>query len=124
VGPGGKARLHSEKATMKDFADSVSWQLGKPVFDATGLKGKYEIDVSFEMGAMMMRGPGGLPPPPGGGPAPATAGSTPLGDSADSDTGTPIASAIQSQLGLKLESKKGQVEMVVVDHVEKVPTEN
>jgi len=121
---GGKAHLHSEKQTMKEFADMMSNQVGKPVFDATGLKGKYDIDVSFEMGAMMMRGPGGLPPPPGGGPAPATAGSTPLGDSADSDTGTPIASAIQSQLGLKLESKKGQVEMVVVDHVEKVPTEN
>jgi uncharacterized protein (TIGR03435 family) len=115
----GKARLHSEKENMKDFADTLSYQVGKPVIDATGLKGKYDIDLSFDASGMM-RGGGGQPP--GGGPPPAEA-NTPLG-ATDGDLGVPIVGAIQSQLGLKLEAKKGQVETIVVDHIEKVPTEN
>jgi uncharacterized protein (TIGR03435 family) len=116
----GKARMHLEKETMQGFADMLSDQQGKPVTDATGLKGKYDFDVTFNMETM---GPGraGLAPPPGGGAAGAC-GDAPL--SADSDMGVPLAGAIQSQLGLKLEPKKGQVEMIVVDHAEKVPTEN
>jgi len=35
-----------------------------------------------------------------------------------------MISAIQSELGLRLESKKGRVETIVVDHIEKAPTEN
>jgi uncharacterized protein (TIGR03435 family) len=118
---GGKARMHLEKETMQGFGDMLSNQLGKPVTDATGLKGKYDFDVSFDMEKMGM-GRGDLPPPPGGGAAPSAGGNSPL--ATDSDMGVPLAGAIQSQLGLKLESKKGQVEMIVVDHAEKVPTEN
>jgi uncharacterized protein (TIGR03435 family) len=117
---GGKARMHMEKETMQGFADMLSDQQSRPVTDATGLKGKYDFDVTFDMDRMGM-GRGGPPPPPGGGAA-GSGGDSPL--SADSDMGVPLAGAIQSQLGLKLESKKGQVEMIVVDHAEKVPTEN
>ena len=35
-----------------------------------------------------------------------------------------ISEALQSQAGLKLEAKKGPVEVLIIDHVEKVPTEN
>jgi len=32
--------------------------------------------------------------------------------------------AVESKLGLKLESKKGMIDILVIDHIEKVPTEN
>src|SRR5580700_10398518 len=118
---GGKARMHMEKETMQGFADMLADQQDRPVTDATGLKGKYDFDVTFDMDRVGM-GRGGPPPPSGGGVAAASGSDSPL--SADSELGVPLAGAIQSQLGLKLESKKGQVEMIVVDHAEKVPTEN
>jgi uncharacterized protein (TIGR03435 family) len=109
----GKARMQWIDAEIKDLAELVGDQMEKPVFDATGLKGKYDISVTFQMSFGVPARGGNA----GGG------GDRPL-DSADGDTGVPLAGALQSQLGLKLESKKGSVEVLVVDHAEKVPTEN
>jgi uncharacterized protein (TIGR03435 family) len=82
--------------------------------DATELSGTYDFAITYA-GSSAMLGRGGPP---------AAAGNIPLGNSADSDFGVPLFGAIQSQLGLKLESKKGLVEMIVVDRAEKTPTEN
>jgi uncharacterized protein (TIGR03435 family) len=114
----GKVRMHSEKETMKDFAQMLSGQLGKPVRDATRLSGKYDIDLTFDTRV----GPRNsfMPQPESGG----ADGNTPLGAPIDDDLGAPITAAVQSQLGLKLDSKKGQVEAIIVDHVERTPTEN
>ena len=54
-------------------------------------------------------------PPPG---SPDGAGATP------EDSGETIFAALQDQLGVKLESKKGPVDTLVIDHIERVPTEN
>jgi uncharacterized protein (TIGR03435 family) len=43
---------------------------------------------------------------------------------ADLDTGPTLMEAIQDQLGLKLQQTQGQIDVVVVDHIEKTPTEN
>ena len=69
------------------------------VLDSTGLNGTYDFELIFE--------PSGTPP---GATVPGTA------------TGIEIPSifeAVQEQLGLKLESKKGPVEFVIIGHVER-----
>jgi uncharacterized protein (TIGR03435 family) len=107
-----KARLTAEETTMTEFADRLSNQLGRLVHDATGLKGKYDFDLTW--GETMPARAAGT-----------TDGNTPLsGTRGPADFNQMMISAIQSELGLRLESKKGQVEIIVVDHAEKVPTEN
>jgi uncharacterized protein (TIGR03435 family) len=73
------------------------------VVDNTGLKGKYDFTLQWTPDEME----GGH-----GGDASATAG-----------TGPSLYTALQEQLGLRLDSTKGPVETVVVDHVE-MPSEN
>jgi uncharacterized protein (TIGR03435 family) len=54
----------------------------------------------------------------GGGTVPIPSASNPDPD------GVSLLNAVQSQLGLKLEARRGPVELIVVDHLEKTPTEN
>ena len=84
-------------ASMENFAGYLANMLGQPVNDATGLKGKYDFILKWIEDR-------GRP-------------------SAD-DSGPNIFEALQAQLGLKLESKKAMVDVLVVDHIEKTPTEN
>jgi uncharacterized protein (TIGR03435 family) len=96
----GRARLQAENESMKYLAKVLSNQVGKPVTDATGLKAKYDFILTWD-------GNRGI-----------------AGDASDADSMPTIFAALQSQLGLKLEPTKGQVETIVVDHVTKVPSEN
>jgi uncharacterized protein (TIGR03435 family) len=59
----------------------------------------------------------------GGGPPPSGEG-VGAGGAPDGDAGPTLLVAVQQQLGLKLEPKKGMVDILVVDHIERVPTEN
>jgi len=107
----GRARVQGARETMAQLANRLSLFLSRPVTDATGLSGKYDYVLSFapEMGRGL-----GLGLPPAGGPPPASS----------EDSGPTIFAALQEQLGLKLEPNKGPVDLLVIDHVEKVPTEN
>ena len=136
----GRARLVGTQQTMQDLATRLGNQLSKPVVDETGLTKKYDFTLTFLPDGM--NGPLGPMPPPGGGEgrggtmvavAPpgvgGGAGAPGGGDSAnvikpESEAPPDIFHALQAQLGLRLESKKGPVEIVVVDHMEKTPTEN
>jgi len=123
MGMNGRMRMASNGQTMAQLAEMLSNQLSRPVTDMTELKGKYDYTLDFapddgQMGAMMKGMP--MPMPQGGegggGGGPAAA--------PDGSSGPTIFSAVQEQLGLKLEARKGQVDMLVIDTVEKVPTEN
>lgn len=141
----GKTRMTVEQASMEDFAKVLARQLAKPVTDLTGLKAKYDFTLTWDganlgggigpggRGGMQVTfaigNAGGAPPPPSGGSADhagsaASDSATPLGAGSDSEGVPTLFGALQSQLGLKLEAKKGPMELIVVDHVEKVPTEN
>jgi uncharacterized protein (TIGR03435 family) len=118
----GRSRMIGNGQTISALAEMLGNQLGFPVVDATGLKAKYDFTLDFSPDGM--NGPMGMMPPPpppmhdgapgGGG---AMAGSPDVG-------GPTIFAAVQEQLGLKLEQKKGPVDLLVIDRLEKAPTEN
>jgi uncharacterized protein (TIGR03435 family) len=79
---------------MAHFVPILSHPVGYPVVDKTGITGNYDIKLSY---------------------APANDPNSNLPD---------LFTALQEQLGLKLESQKVPVEILVIDHVDRIPTEN
>ncbi len=106
---GGPTMLTAHRVTMKDLAVQVSDPLKRPVIDETGLKGKYEIRI--DVAAYMQSAGGGGDGKGGGG-------------EQQIDVMSVLFNALQQQLGVKLESKKANVDLLVVDHLEKAPTDN
>jgi uncharacterized protein (TIGR03435 family) len=109
----GKEGLTAQGMPIAGLVRHLSRQLGRTVVDKTGLTGKYDFTLKWtpdERQAPMFKG---------------TEGSQPGTDSAPppESTGPSIFTAIQEQLGLKLEAQKGTVEVLVIDHVER-PSEN
>jgi uncharacterized protein (TIGR03435 family) len=107
--PGNRSRMIFQQQTMQQLAQSLGHMLNSTVTDATGLTAKYDFTVTFAGGTE----PGGALASPL--PADQPDAAEPLPD---------IFSALQSQLGLKLEPKKVAVEVFVVDHMERTPTGN
>jgi uncharacterized protein (TIGR03435 family) len=106
---GGFGRLRAGGTTMADFAAMISGTAQRVVIDKTGLTGYYDFALTYTpSGDQLPQGP----PPPGAPPPP------PI----DPD-GPSFFTAIQEQLGLKLENQRGPVEVVVIDSIEQ-PTEN
>jgi uncharacterized protein (TIGR03435 family) len=93
-------RMVYRQQTMQTLAQELGRMLHTTVTDATGLTAKYDFTVTYTEGTS---------------PASPPDGAEPLPD---------IFSALQAQLGLKLEPKKIPVEVFVVDHMEKTPTGN
>jgi uncharacterized protein (TIGR03435 family) len=116
-GPGlmhmGPGQLTAQGLAMSDVAKLLSQQLGRTVHDKTGLAAKYDFTLQWtpDRGASPM--PGAAEPGQQG------PGATLSTDS----SGPSLFTAIQEQLGLKLDSQKGPVEVVIIDHVE-APSEN
>jgi len=122
--PNGECMISNDQ-TMDGLAKELSNRFDRPVIDQTGLKDKYDLRLRYDPSSM-----------PGGRGASIMSkdirddpGSTPAGgDPANRITpgGDPptIFNALQEQLGLKLEAKKGLVDLLVIDHVEKTPAGN
>jgi len=100
----GRARTHQFHASMRDLAALLENQLVRPVTDATGLTGRYEFTQSWMAGIS----------------APVAGPATPQ----TSDAGPDLPSALRQQLGLNLQSSKEQVEVIVIDHIDKEPADN
>lgn len=93
--------------TMAHLAALLSEGLGRYVLDSTGLQAIYDVDLQW------------MPDE-----AAARAGDPPLQPLPETTVPSDLFAAIQHQLGLKLESRRAPVKVVVVDHLERVPTEN
>jgi bla regulator protein blaR1 len=105
----GRGQMSMQGASMETLATQLAGQMGRTVIDRTGLSGHYDITLKFspestQQSTLGLAGTPGAAPP-----------------SADSDSPT-IFTALQ-ELGLKLESAKGPVEVLAVARVEK-PSEN
>ena len=115
------------KVPLAQLSDSLSNFTDRLVVDMTELKGIYDIDLEFKPEG---RGPGGpgmmRMGPPGGGPGGAGPGPGPgeAGQPHDDAEAASLFTAIQEKLGLKLDPQKTPVDLYVIDHVEKTPSEN
>ena len=104
MGPG---KVIAQKISLAMFAESLGTVAGRPVVDKTGLASTYtfKLDWTPDVGESGFRAPG----------APDVAPPDPSGPS--------LFTALQEQLGLRLQSAKGPVESLVIEEAEK-PTEN
>ena len=107
----GRGHLESEATNTETLARVLSDQLGRTVVDKTGLTGNYDFTLQWT--------PEDAPPPTPGG----ADGGAPHNDNATDAVGPSIFTALQEQLGLKLESSKGAADVVVIDHIDQ-PSEN
>ena len=92
--------MSSGSMTMQDLSAWLSRLLDRAVSDRTALTGAFSVELQF-----MTEGLPGLPAPPPGVERPPSDGPS-------------IFTAVQEQLGLKLESATGAVDVLVIDHVE------
>jgi uncharacterized protein (TIGR03435 family) len=119
---GPSVHMVGKAQTTTQLADAVGNQLDQPVVDKTGLAGKYDFVLEFAPDPSRFRAPPGIVPFPGKGPGPEPG---PGGDANTTDAPSlTIVGALQQQLGLRLVSTKAPLDTIVIDHAEKVPTEN
>lgn len=90
---------------------TLSAELGRPVVDKTGLTGDYDYSVTFSPSVRSPQSQSAALPGPGA-PTPS------------SSAAPELVVALEEQLGLKLQAKKGPIEVLVVDGGSRTPTEN
>ncbi len=99
----------ASNGNMRDLADALGLPLGRTVVDKTGITGRFRLQLTYR----------------------SDVSTNPFSDTAEpgahgaaaADLGPDIFTALQEQLGLKLESARGPVEILVIDHAER-PSEN
>jgi uncharacterized protein (TIGR03435 family) len=101
----GRMQVHDGAVTaqgvpLEPLIHFLSDRVGRPIEDKTGLTGIY--DFTLQLGNEGHDSPASGPDP----------------NSADASTGPSIFTALQEQLGLKLDAEKGPVQVLVIDHIE------
>src|SRR5271165_1885337 len=92
----GRGRISGKEVPLSSLTNLLSSEVGRPVIDKTGIPGAYDFVLYF---------------------------TTEAGATAESSEPS-IFDALQKQLGLKLEAGKGNIDMLIIDHAEKIPTGN
>ena len=113
AGPNGHYRWTAFNVSTQDIAKTLSDQLGRPVVDSTGLKGGYAVDLKWVVDLDFLLSESAKDEV-----------REQVGELPDTGSGPTLVRALQDQLGLRMNSKKGSGEIVVIDHIEKVPTPN
>jgi len=99
VYPPARIHLPAKNATMSDFTSLLQRALlDRPVADRTGLTGRYDFDLDWAPDETQFGGE--VPVAPADAQAP------------------PFFTAIEQQLGLRLEATRGMVQALVIDHAE------
>jgi uncharacterized protein (TIGR03435 family) len=97
----GRSMIEVSSGTMTQIVATLSGSVDRPVFDKTGLEGKYDFKLQFAPSSLVAMPDSGVEP-----------------------EGFPsIFTAVQEQLGLKLKATTGPLEMLVTDHIEQ-PSSN
>ena len=91
----GNGGFDGKNASMADLARLLAGRLGQSVQDQTGLQGVFDFSVEWSLDSALPE-----------------------------DRIFTILTAVEQKLGLKLRAQKVSVEVLVVDHIERVPTEN
>ena len=104
---GSTRTVTAHAAHLSSVLGTFSGEIGGPVFDKTGLVGKYDFVLKYAPERYRTAVPSGSEPDA----VPST------------NTAPPLANAIEEQLGLKLVSAKGMIDVLIIDHVER-PTTN
>ena len=118
----GRMRMVGNRQPISAVIEMLGNQLGRPVVDATELKAKYDFTLDFAPDGM--NGPMGMMPPPRPSFTRVVQAVAARWRVRPIPPVPRIFTALQEQLGLKLEQKKGPVDLLVIDRLEKVPTEN
>jgi uncharacterized protein (TIGR03435 family) len=95
---GGPGQMRGQRVPMERIARELSPYAGRPVQDRTGLTGVFDFELRWTPDQVESRPEG-------------------------TDSGPSFTTALEEQLGLKLKSEKGRIEVLVIDHLEK-PSEN
>jgi uncharacterized protein (TIGR03435 family) len=122
MSPDGKSmRMEISNVTLSKLSEGLAPMLDLPLVDMTETKARYDVVLDLSMQDMMnaARAAGANVP----GPPPSAAASGNPADAASDPGGGSIFTAVQT-LGLKLEKRKLPLTGIVVDKVEKMPTEN
>ncbi|MGA3201186.1 MAG: TIGR03435 family protein [Bryobacteraceae bacterium] len=109
-------KLVARKLTMASLAEMLARFEDRPVVDMTGVEGKYDLDLQFtqeDYNAMLIRAAmaAGVVLPPEAMKA------------LEYSSGDSLLGALE-KVGLKLEHRKAPLDVVVIDHIARVPTEN